>query len=74
MFQDDGDIDETPAGSRSNLMMKAPPMSHSTPTGVVTKVKRESTYSGASDDELLAEAIGERKHPPYDYDSETSLI
>ncbi len=72
MFQDDADFDETPAGSRSNLTMKAPPMSHSTPAGTAPR-GRGSAYSGADDDELLAEAIGEKKHH-YDYDSETSLI
>lgn len=70
MFQDDADLDETPAGSRSNLVMKAPPMSHSTPA----HRGRESAHSGADDDELLAAAIGERKQHPYDLDSETSLI
>ena len=64
MFQDD---DDDVLVSRENLV-KPPPLSHSTPTGQ----QRESNYSGANDDELLAEAIGERKY--YDFDSETSLI
>jgi len=62
MFQDDDE--DLPTGSREHLV-KAPPLTSSTPA-------RESAYSGADDDELLAEAIGEeRKGGP---DSQTSLV
>ena len=63
MFQDD---DEDLPGSREHLV-KAPPLTSSTPV-------RDSTYSGADDDELLAEAIGEERKGGFGYDSETSLI
>jgi len=64
MFQDDDE--DLPTGSREHLV-KAPPLTSSTPA-------RESTYSGADDDELLAEAIGEERKGGFGYDSETSLI
>ena len=65
MFQDD-DEDHSTTGGREHLV-KAPPLTSSTPV-------RESTYSGADDDELLAEAIGEERKEGFGYDSETSLI
>ena len=66
MFQDDDD--EPPSGSQQRLV-PPPPLTTSTPAG-----GRESTYSGADDDELLAEALGEPQKGPQDYNSETSLI
>ena len=63
MFQDDEDDAES-VGSREYLL-KAPPLSGG-------RGLRGSAFSGADDDELLAEAIGEKKHSRMD--SETSLI
>lgn len=61
MFQDD---DDESVGSRE-LLIKPPPLASG-------GQYRASAFSGVDDDELLAEAIGERKN--FDIDSETSLI
>ena len=70
MFQDDDDIDVQSTASDRRLL-RAPPLTTSTPGQ--RGGRQQAAYSGAYDDELLAEAIGEPKKG-YDYDSETSLI
>ena len=65
MFQDDDDALTT----SSQHLVPPPPLTTSTPAG-----GRESTYSGADDDELLAEALEEPQKEALDYNSETSLI
>ena len=72
MFQDDYD-DDIQSTTSSKKLLKAPPLTSSTPGRHVATGRQQAAYSGAYDDELLAEAIGEPKKG-YGYDSETSLI
>ena len=71
MFQDDDDDIQSTTSSKK--LLKAPPLTSSTPGRHVGISRKQVAFSGAYDDELLAEAIGEPKKG-YDYDSETSLI